>query len=187
MKKIIAVVLLSVVVAAPSFADDATAKAPVKKSPAATVVPPVNDRSRMRQKCDVESVAGAHRGYGMMGPQGAGMMMEPGIHMFRALSLSEEQRSKISKLSDELKHDNWAKQGLINDETAKLRDLYEADKRDPAAIGREYQKIFDLKRQMIEAYIDTQNRIDEIMTPEQRAQMKAFHNKMHPMYMHPVQ
>jgi Spy/CpxP family protein refolding chaperone len=54
-------------------------------------------------------------------------------------------------------------------------------------IGQEYQKIFDLKRQMIEAYIDTQNRIDEILTPEQRAQMKAFRNQMHPMYMHQVQ
>jgi Spy/CpxP family protein refolding chaperone len=137
MKKIIVVVLLSVVVAAPSFADDTSAKASVKKSPVATAVPPVNDRRMMRQKCDVEHVAGAHRGYGMMGPQGAGMMMEPGMHMFKALSLSEEQRSKISKLSDELKHDNWAKQGLINDETAKLRDLYEADKRDRTRISED--------------------------------------------------
>ena len=94
------------------------------------------------------------------------------------LNLSADQQSRISKLTDQLNHDNWAKQGMINDESAKLRDLYEADKRDPAAIGEEYKKIFDLKRQMIEAYLATQNQIEDLLTPEQRDQLKSLRRRM---------
>ncbi len=118
---------------------------------------------------------------GMMGGHDSGAMMKiPRIGMVMALDLSDEQRSKINKLSDELRHKNWPTRGLIMDESAKLRDLYGADKRDPSAIGKEYQKIFDLERQMIEAMIDTQNRIEELLTPEQRAQLKDTHHKMEP-------
>lgn len=173
MKKIIAVALLSAFVAAPSFADD-SAKKPVKKPAAA--------RTAILDHCDDEH--GAYHGmmgdHGMMGEHG--MMM--GSNMYRVLNLTDDQRAKIGKLSDGFNHDNWAKQGLINDESAKLRVLYEADKRDPAAIGEEYKKIFDLKRQMIESYLNTQNQIEEILTPEQRAQMKDL--QRHHMYMHPM-
>ncbi len=172
MKKIIVVALLSAFVAAPSFADDA--KTPVKKSPAIKTI----------DHCDAEHDA-MHVGmmqHGMMDEHG---MMGTDMHMFRMLNLSDDQRARIGKLSDALNHDNWAKQGLINDESAKLRDLYEADKRDPVAIGEEYKKIFDLKRQMIEAYLNTQNQIEEILTPDQRVQMNGLHG--HHMYMHPMQ
>lgn len=136
-----------------------------------------------------------HKG-GMMGGHGAEMMMEsPRMNMIMSLDLSDEQRSKINKLSDELKHNNWTTKGLIMDESAKLRDLYAADKREPSAIGKEYQKIFDLQRQMIEATITAQNRIEELLTPDQRAQLKNMrhggapvHDSMHeqPMHDHPM-
>lgn len=127
-----------------------------------------------------------HKG-GMMGDHGAGMMMGSGhMHMIMSLDLNDDQRSKINKLSDELKHNNWATQGLINDESVKLRDLYAADKRDPAAIGKEYQKIFDLQRKKIEATITTQNRIEEVLTPEQRTKLKDMRNRVGPMHGHPM-
>jgi Spy/CpxP family protein refolding chaperone len=124
---------------------------------------------------------------GGMGGHGDGMKRGAArMHMVMSLDLSDEQRSKINKLTDELKHDNWATKGLIMDGSAKLRDLYEADKRDPAAIGKEYQKIFDLQRQMIEATITTQNRIEELLTPDQRAQLKKMHSKKMSMHDHPM-
>lgn len=126
-------------------------------------------------------------GHGMMGGYGSGMMMEsPRINMVMSLDLSDEQRSKINKLSDELKHDNWATRGIIMDESAKLRDLYEADKRDPSAIGKQYQKIFDLQRKMIEATVTTQNRIEDLLTPDQRAQLKTMHRNKPPMHDYPM-
>lgn len=138
-------------------------------------------------KCD-------HKG-GMMGGDGAGKMCDhkggmmgghpSHMRIVMSLDLNEDQRSKINKLSDELKHNNWATKGLIMDESAKLRDLYAADKRNPSDIGKVYQKIFDLKRKMIEATITTQNRIEEILTPEQRAQLKDMRHKG-PMHDHPM-
>jgi Spy/CpxP family protein refolding chaperone len=189
MKKIIAVALLSTLVAAPAFADDTAAKASANKPATATPSAHKHDHKMagMKDECAAMHGMGDHHEHGMMGEQGADMMMEPDMHLLGTLTLSKDQQSKINKLSDELKHNNWATLGLINDEAAKLRDLYEADKRDPAAIGKEYQKVFDLKRQMIETYLDTQNRIEEILTPEQLAKMKEARQKMHPMHGHPMQ
>lgn len=186
MKKFISVALLSAFVATPSFADDAAAKAPTK-NPAPSAHNQDHKITGLKKECDAVHDMGEHHGHGMMGEHDTGMMMEPDMHLLGALALSKEQQAKINKLSDELKHNNWATQGLINDETAKLRDLYEADQRDSKAIGNEYQKVFDLKRQMIEAYLNTQNHIEEILTPEQRAQLKDARHKMHHMYGHPME
>lgn len=134
--------------------------------------------------CDQEggSKMGGHMS-GMMNGYGSEMMMKsPRINMVKTFDLNDEQRSKINKLSDALRHNNWTTMGLIMDESAKLRDLYAADKRNPSAIGKNYQKIFDLQRQMIEAMIDTENQADEILTPEQRTQLKNMHQKMKPMH-----
>jgi Spy/CpxP family protein refolding chaperone len=126
-----------------------------------------------------QGMYGMGTGHGMM-DHGAGMGMMGGMphpmamHHLDALKLSDEQRTKINKLSDELRKKHWAGMGAIMDESTKLRDLYAAEKRDPAAIGQIYQRIFDQKRQMIESSIDTQNHIDEILTPEQLAQLKQM-------------
>ncbi len=186
MKKFISVALLSAFAATPSFADDVSAKSPAK-NPAPSVQKQAHKMAGLKDECDAVHDMGDRHGYGMMGEHEAGMMMEPDMHLLGALALSKEQQSKINKLSDEFKHNNWATQGLINDETAKLRDLYEADQRDSKAIGNEYQKVFDYKRQMIETYLDTQNRIEEVLTPEQRAQLKDARHKMHHIYGHPMQ
>ena len=133
-----------------------------------------------KDECDAQHEMGGQHSHmqGMMGGAEHEMMMKPNMLMLKTLNLSKEQQSKIQNISDELRHKNWSTQGLINDESSKLRDLYDADKLDTAAIGKEYQKIFDFKRQMIEAYLDTQNRIDEILTPEQRTKMKKIRHEM---------
>lgn len=196
MRKIIAIALLYTAVATPAFAGDAAVKAPVKKPAAA--MPSGHKHGHkmadMKGDCDAMHDMGEHHGHEMMGEHGTGMMgehdsnmmMEPDMHMLVSLALSEEQQAKVNRLSDELKHNNWATQGLLNDETAKLRDLYQAAKRDPAAIGKEYQKVFDLKRQMIETYLDVQNRIEEILTPEQLAKMQDARQEMRRMYGNPM-
>lgn len=171
-----------------SFAADVQAKKPAITKPATNP-----DAQGKKDHCDEEmgeghghDMMGGHDG-GMMGGHSSGMMVEsPSMKMVRSLNLSDEQRSKIDKLSDELQHKNWATMGLIMDESAKLRDLYEADKRDPKTIGNEYQKIFDLKRQMIEAMLDTQNHIEELLTPEQLTQLKSLRHKMGSMHGHPM-
>lgn len=119
-----------------------------------------------------------HMGSMMGGHEAGGMMEPPHVSKVMALDLNDEQRSKINKLSDELRRSNWAAMGQVMDGSAKLRDLYGAEKRDPSSIGKVYQNIFDSKRRMIEAMIDNQNRVEELLTPEQRAQLKDMHHKM---------
>lgn len=178
MKKIISAALFCTVIAVPAFAEDA-----VKLHH-----PAVPD------KCKVEHDMHGMHAHGMeghdmgspmmggMGMMGGHMAMEPGMHMLGELNLTAEQRAKITKLTDDFGHDNWALQGQMNDESVNLRKLYEADKRDPAAIGAEYQKVFEVKRQMIVAYLETENRIEEVLTVEQRAKLKAMRSKIQGMY-----
>lgn len=114
----------------------------------------------------------------MMEDNDAGTMMESSrMDMVMSLNLSDEQRSKVNKLSDELKHDNWATMGQIMDESTKLRDLYAADRPDPSAIGKIYQKMFDMQRQMIEATIAAENRAEELLTPEQHTKVREMRRK----------
>jgi len=204
MKKFIAAALFTAVIAAPAVADDAAAKAATSKVTKSAPAKPVQNKhghkmkmhdskmSGMKDDCEQEhhGMKGHHES-DMMGELGDESMMMPHMDMLATMKLEGEQRSKIAKVFDKLKHDNWLSMGLINDETVKLRDLYDAEKHDAAAIGKVYQAIFDLKRQMIEASIEAENRVDEILTPEQRAQMKedchgtpAVHE--HHMHGHPM-
>jgi Spy/CpxP family protein refolding chaperone len=107
-------------------------------------------------------------GYGMYGP---GMM---GMGPVWMLNLTDEQRAKISKLQEQLRKKQWTTMGQIMDERQKLYELYSAENPDPKKVGAVYGKIFDLRRQMIEAAIDTQNRAQAVLTQEQRAQLEQW-------------
>ena len=124
-------------------------------------------------------------GHGMMGGYG-GMgvkMLGPRTSMVQSLNLSDEQRGKITKLIDKLQHDNWNTMGMIMDDSDTLRDLYHADKRDPVAIDAAYQKIFDLKRKMIKAALDTENEIEDLLTADQLKQLRDRLHQSAPKYM----
>ncbi|HJW57180.1 MAG TPA: Spy/CpxP family protein refolding chaperone [Burkholderiaceae bacterium] len=110
-------------------------------------------------------------GPGMMGGYGPGMMGGYGIRGLGALDLSREQVSKIDKIRDEARKRHWELGGKMTDEYARLRDLNNADKRDPAAIGRQYAKVQDIQRQMMELSVDTDNRIESVLTNEQRTRL----------------
>jgi Spy/CpxP family protein refolding chaperone len=117
---------------------------------------------------------GTMHGPGMMGGgygMGPGMM---GMGPVWMLNLTDEQRAKISKLQNELRKKQWATMGQIMDERQKLFELYSAENPDPKKVGAVYGKIFDLRRQMIEATIDTRNRVQGLLTQEQRAQLEQW-------------
>ena len=184
MKKIIAVALFSALASGLTLADDAAVKASIPRPEITTLSG--HKMAIMEADSDAAHDTCEPREYGMMGESGVDTMMRSNMQTLGTLLLNKEQKSAINNLSDEFEHNIWFIQGLINDEAAKLRFLYEAERRDPAAIGKEYMKVFDLKRQMIETYLDTQNRIEDILTPEQRAKMKDSRHEMHRIYGHPL-
>jgi Spy/CpxP family protein refolding chaperone len=108
---------------------------------------------------------------GMMG--GMDGMMH-GDRALQMLDLSPEQRSKINSIRDDLRHKNWATLGKIQDEQARLRDLFAADKRDTRAISSTYASVQALQRQALDASLDAQNRMEALLTDAQREQLKQW-------------
>jgi Spy/CpxP family protein refolding chaperone len=109
-------------------------------------------------------------GGGMMGGYGRGGMM--GLGPLHALDLNEQQLAKINQIQDETRRKNWSVMGKLQDERAHMRDLFLADKRDPAAIGKQAMKIADLRRQLLEAQVDAHNRVETLLTKEQKEQLR---------------
>lgn len=66
------------------------------------------------------------------------------------------------------------RKGLSTKVVFKLQQLYYSDKRDPAAIGAQYKRVEDLNRQMVELSVETQNRVERVLRPEQRQQMQRY-------------
>jgi Spy/CpxP family protein refolding chaperone len=191
MNKLVAFIILGLSIGIAGLPVSSYAAGTQSKKSAASK-PSRPDVSEYKDYCDHGMMGYGHgmMGYdgGMMGGYGhGGMMMEsPRMRWVMSLDLNDDQRAKINKLSDALRHTNWATMGQIQDESDKLRDLYEADKRDPKAIGDEYQKIFDLKRQMIVAMVDTQNKVEALLTPDQLAKLKEMRNSHDAMRGYPM-
>jgi len=112
-------------------------------------------------------------GPGMMGGYGMGHGMM-GFGNFRGLDLSAEQRSKITPIRKEMRSKQWALMGEMMDAQDKLQELYDTDKQDSAAINKQYKAIEDLRRQMVDNSVDAHNRINSILTKEQREKFKDW-------------
>ncbi len=122
-------------------------------------------------------MGGYGMGPGMMGGHGMGPGMMGGHGMMGGglmygLELDSKQRKEILRIRSELRKHNWDLQGQILDQEDKLFELYADEMPDPKKIGTVYGKIFDLRRQMIEAAIEAQNRQRAILTDEQRQQLR---------------
>ena len=114
-------------------------------------------------------------GSGMMG-MGAGMMGGGmmGLHGLNMLDLGDEQRGKINAIHDKLRKQHWEVMGKMMDEHNALRDLYDAETLDGKKIGATYDRIFKLKRQMIDTGIKAHNEAVAVLTKEQREQLKQL-------------
>ena len=121
--------------------------------------------------------SGMMHGAGMSGMGGARAMHEPAMRGFNALwslDLTEEQREQLATIHDELHKQHWSLRGSLFDDETKLRRLYAAQPRDAKAIGAIYGRIFDVRRQMIEATIEASNRAEAVLTEAQREQFKPL-------------
>ena len=114
---------------------------------------------------------GGMDGMDMMG------MMGGGYGHLAQLNLTDDQRAKINKLTDEERRKHWDTMGKIMDQRARLRDLYSADKPDSQSILKVQEQIDLLHRQMLGLHIDTQNKVEALLTPEQREQLKALRSR----------
>lgn len=109
-------------------------------------------------------------GYGM----GPGMMGGFGTGPIAALDLSEGQRQKIRDIQTEQRKLQWELAGKILDEQAQLNEVYASDTPDPKKAGAIYGRIAKLQQQQLEAQLSAHNRIQAVLTKEQREQLKQW-------------
>lgn len=122
-----------------------------------------------------ESGPGYGMGPGMMGGYGPGYGAGPGtMGPLNMLALDDAQRGKVNKIDDELRHKTWDLVGKMQDEQAKLRDLYLAEPRDRTAILAAYKRLFDLRLQRIGAMLDARAQLDDVLTKEQQDALRRF-------------
>lgn len=109
----------------------------------------------------------------MMGDMGDhGAMMGGGFGAIWSLNLNDQQRKQLRDINRDLRKKHGDIRDQIEDASDQLWDLYAQDKRDVAAIGKVYDKIFGLRRQMIEQSLEAQNKAGEVLTKEQRDEWK---------------
>ncbi len=114
-----------------------------------------------------------HRGHGhgdgMMGMAGHGMGMTGPMHL---PDLTDAQRGKINAIADDNRKKMWQLIGQRMDEQAKLRDLYAAETLDAGKILAVYDRMHQLKREMVAGHIKAHNDMLAVLTKEQREQLK---------------
>jgi len=119
---------------------------------------------------------GGMMGYGHMGMGGYGMgAMYGPMHM---LGLSDAQRKKANAINDATRKQNWDTMGKIMDESSKLRDLYAVDRPDVNKISAAYDRIFALQKKMIQARLKARNQQYDLLTDEQKKELKEYRGGM---------
>jgi Spy/CpxP family protein refolding chaperone len=116
-------------------------------------------------------------GPGMMGGYGRGPGVGRGLGYgggLAALNLNSEQSEKIASIQEENRRKNWNTMGQMRSEQFKLRQMYYADKIDPAAVAEQQKKVDELRRQMIKSHAETRNQVAAVLTPEQRKQFRQL-------------
>ncbi len=121
-------------------------------------------------------MGGYGTGPGMMDGQGRGFGMGSGMmggYGARAdLHLTAEQRGKIAKIQDDVRRKHWDLMGKMQDEQSQIREQFNAEPRDDAALSKSHRKMLELRQQMFESSLAAQRQMDTVLTAEQREKMK---------------
>jgi len=116
-------------------------------------------------------------GPGMMGGYGGGYWMGPGMMGgyggLYGLDLSAEQRAKISEIQREQFGKQWELMGKMQQQGGPMQEAYASGKFDEKAARKAFDVMSELRKQMFEASLQAQKRIDALLTPEQREQLRG--------------
>lgn len=93
---------------------------------------------------------------------------------FRYLALTDEQRRGIRLIRRELRNRHYQLNERLIVQREKIEDLYRARRLSPTAISSAYQHMFRIKRQMVESTIIAYNRMEALLTSEQRRMLRRY-------------
>lgn len=115
---------------------------------------------------------------GQMGPMGhmmGPMMMGPMGSMMgnlAGLDLNDKQKDQVRDIQRKMRKEHFDLMEKMMDTSDKLYNLYDTDKPDPEKIGKVYDEIYKIKRQMIQEHIVIRNKIFDLLNKEQREKFK---------------
>lgn len=126
---------------------------------------------------------GMMMGPGGMGPgmgmgMGPGMMGGMGMGPLAMLDLTDDQQKRIAKIQEDVRKRHWNTQGKILEEQARLSELYAAEKPDPKQVSQVYGNIAKLQQEILEANLQAQNLMLDVLTKEQRDQLAQWRRGM---------
>lgn len=116
---------------------------------------------------------------GMGGPMGPGMPpqgMGPGMapRPFAGVEFTEQQRQRIQEMMAQERVAHQQRIEKMQQFQQQLQQLYMAEKWDAKAITALYEKVHAEQRKTIAAMAEARNKVYDLMTKEQREQMKKF-------------
>jgi len=109
---------------------------------------------------------------GMMGG-GFGPMMGGMMGELYGLNLSKEQREKIRSLRHSMRKENFSLMSRMMDSWDKMAELYDTAKPDPDKIGKAFDEISKIRREMLVQHLKMRNRIYDLLTEEQRKELES--------------
>lgn len=114
---------------------------------------------------------GGAYGPGMGGGYGPGMgrgMMGGGYGpgQLAAPNVTAEQRQELAAMQERHRSENWSARTQMREEQWKLRDLYAAPQRDPAAIAAQTKKVDELRGQMWRSHEERRRERDATLAPQ---------------------
>ncbi|MDR9435804.1 MAG: Spy/CpxP family protein refolding chaperone, partial [Thiohalophilus sp.] len=86
-------------------------------------------------------------------------------------------RQAMRDMQRKMQKKNWERMGEMMDLRHQLQDIMAADKPDPTAAGRIYDKMANLRKQMFQDRLEARNRMMDKLTAEQREQLREMHRK----------
>jgi Spy/CpxP family protein refolding chaperone len=116
-------------------------------------------------------------GPGMMGGWGPGYGMGPdmmwgGGGWGYGIELSAEQRAKIADIQQEVAQQRWQLMELMHAAGGPMYQAFAGGDFDEQAARKAYDAMSEARKQMFEASLEARKRINAVLTPEQREQLR---------------
>ncbi len=100
-----------------------------------------------------------------------GTDMVSGLSAVHLLDLSKEQQQRIAALSEEIGEHRQVLFDQLSAQTRALNALLLSDAADSGALMRKFMQCSELRRQIFQAALEERQRLDDILTAEQRGQL----------------
>ena len=111
-------------------------------------------------------------GMGMMGGMNGMGMMGMGPMMMQ--DLNDKQRNTMRDIMRDMQDKNWDRMGEMMELRNQMQDIMQADKPDPTAAGRIYDKMAKLRGQMFRERLQARNKMMDQLTDDQQKKLHEY-------------